>query len=89
MEKYVCPVCGYPDLDFPPYDTFGIPSFNICLCCGCEFGYQDATLKAKRAFLNSWKKRGFPWRYPDKKPENWDVKSQLKTIGIDFDKIEQ
>jgi rubredoxin len=48
MEKFTCPVCGYDNLDSPPYDDYDIPSFDICLCCGCEFGYNDATPAAKK-----------------------------------------
>jgi hypothetical protein len=25
-RKFMCPVCGYPDLDEPPYDSFGCAS---------------------------------------------------------------
>ncbi|MBM0065910.1 hypothetical protein [Alkalicoccobacillus gibsonii] len=38
---YRCPVCGYPGLDEPPYDTFGCSSFDICSCCGFQFGVDD------------------------------------------------
>jgi len=39
---FPCPICGFPDLDEPPYDSDGEnPSFDICPCCGIEFGYED------------------------------------------------
>jgi len=88
MEKYTCPVCGYPDLDDPAYDLLGIPLFSICACCGCEFGYQDATEKSKNRFLKGWIKRGAPWRNPEKRPINWDPKIQLRAIGIDIDVLQ-
>jgi hypothetical protein len=40
MIRHICPLCGYPDLKDPPYDLYGAPSFDICPCCGCEFGYK-------------------------------------------------
>lgn len=41
--KYTCPVCGWPELDEPPYDDTGWGSFEICSCCGIEFGYDQVT----------------------------------------------
>ena len=38
----ICPVCGYNALHEPAYDRFGCASFEICPCCGIEFGYDDA-----------------------------------------------
>lgn len=35
--SYTCPVCDYPDLDEEP-----LFSWEICACCGTEFGYDDA-----------------------------------------------
>jgi transcription elongation factor Elf1 len=39
--KYNCPICGYDKLNKPPYDEQGNESFDICSCCGFEFGYDD------------------------------------------------
>lgn len=38
---YDCPVCGYPDLEEPPYNEEGYGSFEICPNCGFQFGYDD------------------------------------------------
>ena len=43
MGRYICPVCGYAYLEEPPRDEKGRPSFDICDCCGIEFGYEDCT----------------------------------------------
>ena len=37
----ICPVCGYGELHEPAYDRFGCASFEICPCCGIEFGLED------------------------------------------------
>jgi hypothetical protein len=39
MNKFTCPVCGYNNLDEPPYfENKQIPSWDICDCCRMEFG---------------------------------------------------
>lgn len=31
MKKYyICPICGYENLEEPPYDEIGEPSYKIC-----------------------------------------------------------
>ncbi len=88
MEKFVCPVCGHRDLVEPAWDiTTGTPSFNICPCCGCEFGYEDATPKAKNRYLLNWIKKGAIWFKPDLKPANWDLREQLKYMGVNLDEF--
>ena len=89
MQKFLCPICGYPELDEPAYDpTYGVPSFDICACCGYEFGYGDPTEQAaKERFLKSWIEFGTPWFRPDLKPSNWSAKDQLIGIGIDIEKL--
>jgi rubredoxin len=85
MDTYTCPVCGYPRLLEPAYDLGTVsPSFNICPCCGCEFGYDDATPWAKESFLKNWVKRGSPWFHPELKPSDWNVREQLQSIGIEY-----
>jgi hypothetical protein len=38
---HVCRVCGY-DMGYPIWDDDGLgPTFDICACCGCEFGFND------------------------------------------------
>jgi hypothetical protein len=32
---YKCPVCFFPEMDSPPSD------YEICPCCGTEFGLDD------------------------------------------------
>lgn len=50
-KKYICPICGYDNLDEPPYDELGsYGSYEICSCCGHEFGigsYYHAPVKRK------------------------------------------
>ncbi|PRP55884.1 hypothetical protein C7B71_03790 [Bacillus halotolerans] len=39
--KYICPVCGFKGLTEPAYDDQGNHSYEICSCCGFQFGYDD------------------------------------------------
>jgi hypothetical protein len=88
MDKYICPVCGYSKLSEPPYDLLnGAPSFNICPCCGCEFGYNDATPWAKENHRKKWIERGTPWFDPKYKPLDWNLREQLSRIGINLDTL--
>lgn len=36
MKEYVCPICGFDKLSFVPLN-----SYEICPCCGYEFGTFD------------------------------------------------
>lgn len=38
---YVCPVCGYDKMHEAPYYSNGDASFDLCLCCGFQFGVDD------------------------------------------------
>lgn len=79
MKRYTCHVCGFEGLDEEPYLESGtIPSHNICDCCGCQFGYDD-----NEEYRKSWVQSGGKWFCPDRKPNDWNLKEQLKRIGID------
>lgn len=84
MNKYICPVCGYPNLDEPPRDENGRPSFDICDCCGIEFGYEDCTETNIIEFREKWIKSGAKWFCENEKPSNWDIKEQLRNINIEI-----
>ncbi len=87
MQKFICNICGYPDLDEPPYDETGAPSFEICPCCGGEFGYHDATPEAKENYRKDWVQNGARWFTPDLKPAIWSLRDQLLNIGNNLDDI--
>lgn len=78
-KKYMCPVCGYSGLQETPYNTYGHGSYEICVCCGFQFGYDDFPDK-EQGFDNwrkKWRKDGYPWfskRTPP--PLNWNPVEQ-------------
>lgn len=82
MRKYVCLVCGYPGLEEPPRLENGMPSFDICECCGVQFGYEDCTEERILEYRKKWIKSEGEWFSKESKPDNWSMKQQLKNIGI-------
>jgi len=85
-DEYHCRVCGlFQDEDSPtwgPNDT--CPSFEICVCCGAEFGFDDCSVRDVKAMREEWIDKGTPWDEPKCKPENWFLEEQLKNIPEGF-----
>jgi hypothetical protein len=87
-NHFTCPVCGYPDLDEPPYDKYGCSSFDICPSCGTEFGLDDkhATLTptAMHDLLRrQWAASGYPWMgSATLPPADWNPEEQLRGAGL-------
>jgi rubredoxin len=86
-DRFLCPVCGYPNLSEPPWSN-GSPSDEICPSCGTHFGYDDAAGgdAAKREEIyrrrrDEWRSAGSRWfsvgRPP---PPGWDPESQLDAL---------
>lgn len=73
VNKLACRVCGNVQLDPPWGEDNNSPSFDICDCCGVEFGYGDCTLKAIHASRKRWLENGANWKYPQNKPVEWSL----------------
>lgn len=79
--KHICPVCRYDELQQAPYDADGNESFEICHCCGFEFGFDDIhDGHTFESYRDKWMIAGATWFYQQSKPEVWDLKQQLKKI---------
>ncbi|MFO0575564.1 MAG: hypothetical protein U1A78_16335 [Polyangia bacterium] len=76
-----CRVCGLRQKSQPWGMDGKTPSFEICDCCGVEFGYEDASPQAAEAYRRSWLARGAPWFHEAAKPSSWDLEKQLAFIG--------
>jgi hypothetical protein len=79
----VCLVCNYQELYEPPYDNRGVPSDEICPCCGFHYGFDDDGYSNKeeafKLWLDKWIKDGCPWFSKSRKPpKNWNPAEQLK-----------
>jgi hypothetical protein len=68
----------------PPYCVrFGFPSYDVCECCGYEYGNDDEPGNGLRGFsfeeyLENWMKEGCIWFDPDLRPINWTIEEQRK-----------
>jgi hypothetical protein len=83
--RFICPVCGYNEFDEPPYDEYGYPSYNICSCCGFEFGFDDDSKKYTfEAYRQEWISIGYPY-FGENKPKDWNsekAKKQMENLKI-------
>jgi hypothetical protein len=71
----------------PPYDQwYGEASYDVCECCGFEFGNDDNPGTAPpltfEAFRREWMANGCLWFDPTRRPEDWQVDLQLAAAWI-------
>jgi hypothetical protein len=104
-RTYKCPICGYKGLEEAPYaggkTNLGVlcySSFEICACCGVEFGVQDYDYgeefglndySAIAAGLRErWIVDGCRWRHR-KPPSDWSPEAQLRSVmgKSEFEKL--
>lgn len=79
--KNICPVCGYDELLEPPYDEYNIPSYEICPCCGFEYGFDDQDLNFDFiTYREKWLLSGAKWVQCQEKPDDWNLDTQLKNL---------
>lgn len=79
-DSLFCPVCGL-EQDEAPWGADGkTPSFEICVCCGVEFGIEDYTIEGAKSYRQRWLANGAKWYVPELKPENWDLEKQLDNL---------
>jgi hypothetical protein len=83
-ELHICRICGLEQPFFPWGEDGQTPTYDICSCCGVEFGYEDATLVAVRNYRKEWIEKGAKWLKPKEMPESWSLEEQLKNIPDEF-----
>jgi len=74
VAMYTCPVCYYTRMPDPPQD------YNICPCCGTEFGSDDENASWEDLRLQ-WIGRGAPWFF-DQPPAFWNGFVQLLKANV-------
>lgn len=75
-----CHVCGAL-LDEPPWGESGLDAtYNICPCCGCEFGYEDFQVSGVLRHREQWLRDGANWFSPKMRPADWDLEQQLNCL---------
>lgn len=86
---YDCPVCGYGGLSRPAYNEGGSASFEICPCCGVQFGYQDCGFP-HAALRRIWLSAGATWQSEvTRPPVKWDALEQLRLAGLASDPVDE
>ena len=70
---YTCPVCFFSGLEDPP------SNYNICDCCGTEFGNDDESV-SHAALRERWVNSGAEW-YFQNPPAFWNPWLQLAKGG--------
>ncbi len=72
--NYQCPVCFYEELPYPPLD------YHICLCCGTEFGNDDADFSHAQ-LRELWIASGAGWFFRNP-PRGWNPWVQLQRADM-------
>jgi len=73
MQINHCPICGFKSDEIYASVYELCCSYDICDCCGCEYGYDDDL-----AYYNDWIKSGSVWFNPKSKPSGWSLEVQIK-----------
>ena len=80
MEIHNCRVCGFYIENLPWGEAGNCPTYEICPCCGVEFGNEDYTIESVKKYRNEWLSKDGYWFDPDEKPNEWSLDEQLKSI---------
>lgn len=56
------------------------PTYEICPCCGVEFGNEDHTNESVRKYREQWLDNGCIWLNIKEKPKEWDMETQMRNI---------
>ena len=84
MKKHACTVCGWPGLAEPPRSASGGGSFEICPCCGFQFGVSDDDEgHTDAAWRARWIRDGMEWSSASRPaPARWSARRQLTRAGL-------
>nr|WP_314499692.1 hypothetical protein [uncultured Chryseobacterium sp.] len=84
MKEHNCRVCGLYIDDAPWGENGDCPTYEICPCCGVEFGYEDYTIESTKMYREKWLEKGAKWFDKSEKPEVWDRIKQFENIPLNF-----
>jgi hypothetical protein len=84
MNRHNCRVCGYYIGDLPWGKDGNCPTYEICPCCGVEFGNEDCTKEFTKQYREKWINEGAKWFAPEEKPKNWNKEEQFINIPQEF-----
>jgi hypothetical protein len=78
--EYRCRVCGLAQAE-AIWGTDGqCPTYDICDCCGCEFGYEDCIPGGIKRHRERWLEGGGVWLKSSKVPSDWSRETQLSLV---------
>ena len=78
-----CKICGFRYDGYYPWGLDNVtPTYDLCLCCGAEFGFDDCSPEDIQAYREKWINEGAKFHSLSQCPENWDAKEQLKNNGL-------
>ena len=75
-----CRVCGFHMMDAPWGEDGQSPTYEICPCCGVEFGNEDYTLESTKLYRKQWLSKNVKWFEHKEKPLDWDLEKQMYNI---------
>lgn len=81
MKEHNCRVCGLYIEELPWGEDGSCPTYEICPCCGVEFGNEDYTLESIRRYREKWINGDCKWFLPKEKPLAWDFKKQFQNVS--------
>jgi hypothetical protein len=77
-----CAVCGW-DPGYPSWGEDGRdPTFDICSCCGVEWGYEDSSFASTASFRDAWIARGAPWNNRREPHDGLRLEDRLKRAWV-------
>jgi hypothetical protein len=89
---HCCRICGLYYDDYYPWEEDGMtPTYDICHCCGAEFGVEDFYENGKIEYRVQWLKNiknKNKWYFEEYRPHDWDIKEQLENI-MSSEEVEQ
>ena len=84
MNEHNCRVCGFYIDDLPWGEDGNCPTYEICPCCGVEFGNEDSSKESTKRYREKWINEGLTWFDPKEKPKEWNKEEQFRNIPQEF-----
>ena len=84
MNSNFCRVCGFYINDKPWGEDGHTPTYEICPCCGVEFGNEDYSLESIHRYRTEWINNGCQWFDISQRPSDWNKHVQFENIGAQF-----
>lgn len=80
MNEHNCRICGLYIDELPWGENGDCPTYEICPCCGVEFGNEDYSIESIRNYRRKWISEGANWFDLNERPRVWNMDDQMKNI---------